>query len=501
MPRPPAPSAAGSYGPEPSASPSALETEALDLVRARLSGPEGPPRTSAALVLAARELASRSAAGDPDPLSRSSLRAALTSALSFDSAPTAHLVVTSAARAPSVLAGRLSRAAEGPVTHLGAGAALHGERTHLVVLAARRAARLRPFPREVAPGSTVALEGELVGLSKPGVHVTAPSGTSREISLRLSGARPRAFNASIPFTTPGRWIVEVVGSGPGGPEVAALLTVSAGGAPLAEAAAGPDEQDPESLPGAEGRVLVAVNAARTEQGLAPLAMDPRLAEVARRHSEAMLARGALAHVLPGSGDVGDRLRRAGIPFARVAENVARGASALAAHRAIEESPAHRENVLWRAATRIGCGVARGRLSGGEAIAYLTEIFTELPYTAGEDSMTPDVRVREALWRERARLGLPSLVADAALDELARETARRMARSGDPESGAELAGRALALPRKLVAADRFLASGPEEAARSKSLSNGRLRRVGVGVTASAGEHAQVGALYIAVVYTD
>ena len=52
----------------------------------------------------------------------------------------------------------------------------------------------------------------------------------------------------------------------------------------------------------------------------------------------------------------DRLRRARIPYARVAENVAKGSSAMAAHRGAEDSPAHRENILSTAARQ-----ARARL--------------------------------------------------------------------------------------------------------------------------------------------
>lgn len=491
-----APSARGSYGPEPDAAPTPLEQAALDAVRQRLGEAGPPPRVSPALVLAARELARLAASGDPDPLSRSRLRAALASALAFDPAPTAHLAVAAPSSVARAVLGTLGAA--GPSTHVGAGAAVRDGEAYLVLLLSRRSAALRSFPREVAAGASVALRGELLGLDRPSVHVTSPAGQSHEIALQGS-AGGGAFAAPIRFTAPGRWLVEVVGRGERGPEVAALLTVACAGAPLADPSAAADEPDPADPREAEARVVDVLNATRRANGLAPLEPTPGLAAVARRHSEAMLSRGVLAHVLPEDGSVADRLRRAHVPYARVAENVAKGGSAIAAHRGAEDSPAHRENILSPAARQVGCGIARGRLPTGDPIVYLTEVFVEPVEDGAGDRMTPEARVREAMWSERARVRAEPLLSDPALDELARAGAREMLARGEPR-GEGLAERALAIGRKIAAVDAFVATKASDATRSKNLPDRRFRRVGVGV-AIGDSHYGAGLLWIAVVYTD
>ncbi len=489
--------ARGSYGPEPDATPSPLEQSALDAARARLAEAGPAPRVSPSLVLAARQLARLAAAGDPDPLARSHLRAALASALAFDPAPTAHLAVANPSTAPRALLGTLTVA--GAATHLGVGSAMRNGQAYLVMLLSRRTVALQPFAREVAAGASATLRGELLGLDRPSVHVTSPAGQSWGIAL-VNAPATRAFGAPIRFETPGRWVVEVLGRGQRGPEVAALLVVSCGGAPLVDAVATADESDPADLRQAEERVVNALNATRRAHGLPPLEPAPALAVVARRHSEAMLARGILAHVLPEGGSVADRLHHAHISYARVAENVAKGGSALAAHRGAEESPAHRESILSPAATQVGCGIARGRLPTGDPIVYLTEVFLEPVEDGSDDRMTPDARVREAIWRERARLQAPSVIADPALDEIAREGAREMLGRGDPRAD-RLSERALLLGRKVAAVDAFVATKPSDATRSKNLQDRRFHRVGVGVAIGDSARYGTGLLWIAVVYTD
>ena len=119
-----------------------------------------------------------------------------------------------------------------------------------------------------------------------------------------------------------------------------------------------------------------MNATRRRHDLPPLASSSALQAVARAHSAAMLRQGLLAHILPGSGDVGERLRRARIPYRKAMENLARGQTALAAHEATEESPAHRDNLLARGPTLAGVGIARGSLPGGGPLVYLTEVIVE-----------------------------------------------------------------------------------------------------------------------------
>jgi uncharacterized protein YkwD len=479
------------YGPEPRVVPEALERSAMAAAADALGGRR--PTASPALVLAARELARRAAGGDPAPLRPGALRAALSDALSYDPAPAAFLTAGPAGEVVDDVARAI---APREASHVGAGAAMRGATAYLVVLASRREARLEPFPRNVAPGERASLRGELSRLERPRVFVTLPSGRVREAAVR--GERP--FEASLAFPDPGRYLVEVVGLGPTGPEVAALFAVSCGGVPLEagpEPALPPEPEDPAA---AEAQVVKAINGARLRQGgLAPLRASPALAEAARRHSAAMLARGQLAHLLPGSEDAVGRLRRARIPFRRVLENIALGPTSLAAHAAAEESPAHRDNILSPAAAWVGAGVARGRLPTGEPVVYLTEIFVQPVDDASDGPLSPEGRVREAIWRERERLRLPALLSDSALDEMAREAARAMLMRGEP-SVEDLSRRALGLRRAASAADAFVAASPEDALRSRNLRNAAFRRVGVGVAVGDSRYG-AGLLWIAVVYTD
>jgi uncharacterized protein YkwD len=484
----------GRYGPEPRAEPDRLEAEAIRAAAGRIGGRGGRPRTSPALVLAARELARRAAGGDRDAIAPVRLRAALARALSYDASPSAYLV----AAPPGEVAAALGRIVPaGGATHVGAGAAVRGGTAWVVVLAADRRARLSPFPRDVSPGDRAVLAGELApGLLHPRVFVTLPDGNVREADAS-GGAY---FRAAIAFPERGRYAVEVVATGPHGPEVAALLSVSSGGASLDGPRAAAEPEDPEDPAAAEARVVEALNALRRRHGLPALEADPAIAAVARRHSADMLSAGILAHVLPGGGDLPERLRRARVPFRAASENVAKGRSAAGAHGAAEESPAHRGNMLSRVTTRIGAGIARGRLASGAPVTYLTEIFVEPLADDAASPLTPETRVREALWRERARLGRPPLLADARLDDLARSAAAEMRRRDDPDPG-DAGRRALDLGRRLSAVDAFVASDPSEAVRSKNLPDARFRRVGVGVSLGDGGRFGPGRLWIVVLYSD
>jgi uncharacterized protein YkwD len=549
----------GTRAPDPAA-PTPLESAALAEVRAamaRASPPRPaapPPAVSPELTAAARDLARRAAAGEPRPLAAASLRSALSAAGATDPAPAGVLL----ASRPGDVAHALSLSARlRGATHLGVGIAVVDGTAWAVLLAAERRAELEPFPRQVAAGARAVLRGRLVGLSRPRVYVAAPSGWAREVPVRETGDR---FEAELAFEEAGRWRVEVMGEGAGGPTVAALVdtearpgaavphappataapqapgappppppAADAGGRPPApsdaladpppaspapDAAAPPDGSvagaaPPPPAPGSdEVRVLGAIDARRVRQGLAPLRSDPDLAALARRHSAAMLAAGTVAHVLRGGEDVVGRLRSAGVAFRVASENVARGEDALDAHRAVEESPAHLANLLSPRVRDVGVGVARGALPGGQPVAYLTQILIQPPDDGDWSGLSPEGRAKEAIAAVRARSGLAPLAFEAGLDALARDAAREMLRRGEPDPG-DLAGRALARRpaargqggTEVAAADAFVAVSPADASRSPNVADARYRRAGVGVARGDSLRFGPGLYWIAVVYTD
>lgn len=484
------PAGGPSYGVEEPLPPTALEREAIAAVRARLGARS---IVSPALSRAARELAERAAAGDREALGRPELRLALARAAASDPAPTV-LVVSGPTH---LLATQLAAAGgAGDFTHLGVGAAETGSSGHAVLLLSRRTAELEPMRRDLLAGSTAELRGRLLGLSDPRVFATGPDGRARAVRTSASGG---GFLARLGLHQAGRFVVEVVGSGRGGPEVAALLVLSAGGAPLAE-----PRRDPPPEPAdpalAEARVVGAINALRARHGLPALESSDRLRELARGHSAAMLAASTLAHVLRDGEALGGRLRRARIPFRRALENLAKGSGAMAAQVSIEESPAHLDNLLDPAVTALGVGIARARLPTGEPIVYLTQVLVQPVDDSSDSRLRPEERVRVALWQERERLRLSPLLADPALDALAGRAAREMLRAGEPDAG-DAAAQALRLPRRVAATDVFVAASPADAVRSANLANPGLRRVGVGVAIGDSPAFGAGLLWIAVVYTE
>lgn len=489
----PGPQARGSYGPEAPVSLSPLEAEAVEVARVRLAGAGARSQVSGSLTAAARLLARRALEGAAEPLARTAVRDALAQACAYDAAPAAFLARASPSRLREVLSQAIGDAG---ATHVGAGVAQAGGVAVAVVLSSQRRARLDPFPREVRPGAAAVLSGELgPGLHGPRVFVTLPSGQVQEREASGTGS----FRSSIPFAERGRYLVELVAEGNGGPTVLALMAVAAGGVSV-ESPAERNADDPADPVEAEARVVAELSALRVKHGLPPVVSSPALTEVARRHSAAMRAAGKVAHLVPGSPGPGDRLARAQIAYQRVFENVAAARSALAAHDAAVESPAHLRNMLEPEVSQVGIGVVREILASGDPRVYLTEILIQPGEDADASPLTLDARVREALWKERARLHLPPLTADAALDEVARQGAGEL-RSRDARAVPDLASRALALRRGLAASDAFVASAPGEATRSRNLRDARFRRVGVGVVEGSSRRFGAGRLFIALVFTD
>jgi len=484
----------GAYGDEEPVRRTPLEARAWSEVRRKLDRAGARLQPSGALDRAARALAEAAASTDPDPLARSRVQNALRLAGAHDPSPTAHL---SAGAPDDLLAALLARLDRNGWTHAGIGEHEAAGVHRLVLLLSHRTSRLDGFPGAVAAGSSATLKGELVGLLHPRAWITRPDGVSEELDL----AGGRTFASPIRFALPGRYTVEIVGTGEHGPRVAALLGVSVGGAECAEPPSpGEPRAEPDDLGESELALVDAANATRRAQGLGALVSSPELAAVARRHSERMRSAGVVAHVLPGESELVDRLRAARIAYRRAFENVASGGTALDAHAATEASPAHRANLVSPSATRIGVGLARGALPTGERTIYLTEILIEPPVDLQSDRLTPDARVREALWRERERRALPALTNDPSLESLARAAALSM-RAEDRGELDGLAAGALRLGRSIAASDAFIAASPGEAVRSRNLADRRFTRVGVGVVVGDSRRFGPARLFIAVVYTD
>ena len=121
--------------------------------------------------------------------------------------------------------------------------------------------------------------------------------------------------------------------------------------------------NPRPRPDLEARMLELVNSERVAAGLKPLAPDPELTEVARRHSTDMFARGYFAHDTPEGRDPFDRMRAANVRFVTAGENLALAPTVPVAHRGLMNSPGHRANILHSQFGRLGIGIMDGGIRG------------------------------------------------------------------------------------------------------------------------------------------
>ncbi|MDY0001196.1 MAG: CAP domain-containing protein, partial [Polyangia bacterium] len=233
------------------------------------------------------------------------------------------------------------------------------------------------LPRSPAHESSILLRGTMSrGFGAARVVVTAPDGSSR--APHLVSATDGSFHAVVPLSGgAGRFQVEILGSGPDGPEILANFPLFVGKAP-------PDRL---LMPRPASRVLMdAKEAARTLWGLLalarkragapPLSWHPELAEVARAHSFDMCRRQAVHHHSPESGTAADRVARARLSVTWVGENVGHAASPDEADRAMMQSPGHRAMRLGSSATHGGIGVCVLARDGGQEL-YVTELFVRM----------------------------------------------------------------------------------------------------------------------------
>jgi uncharacterized protein YkwD len=126
-------------------------------------------------------------------------------------------------------------------------------------------------------------------------------------------------------------------------------------------------------PGAEKQFVELINRERTKQGLAPLVVDPRLTQAARKHTELLVAHKTLSHQFEGEPPLDGRFSDVNLPSDEEGENTALDKNIPSAHKGLMNDPAHRDNILSPNYNAVGVGVIR---SGGQL--YMTEDFAQLP---------------------------------------------------------------------------------------------------------------------------
>jgi len=116
-------------------------------------------------------------------------------------------------------------------------------------------------------------------------------------------------------------------------------------------------------PDLEAQMLVLVNREIATARLLPLAPDPELAEVGRRHSADMFARGYFAHDTPEGLDPFARMREAHVRYLTAGENLALAPTLQVAHSGLMNSPGHRANILHAQFGHLGIGIMDGGIRG------------------------------------------------------------------------------------------------------------------------------------------
>jgi uncharacterized protein YkwD len=304
----------------------------------------------------------------------------------------------------------------------------------LVVLVTERKASLEAFPRTLASvgAATPPLCGSLSPpLDKPLLFVTFPSGRV-EKSSPASGRGGR-FCFSPRFPTEGRYTVEVLGTGPAGPEVAALFFTEVG-----HVDSRPTEAlgaEPHTTGEAIQAVTLRINRLREANGAQSLVADASLSTVAQAYADRMAREHFFAHVSPEGATLDSRLAASGYRYQHAGENLGLAQGPLAAHFGIEHSPGHRQNLLTPSFGKLGLGMAWEHVSGREQL-ILVELFAQPP-NASNDPLGDAYR---SFSTRRTSLHLTPLNRSAVLESLAIEQAKRALANDEPK--AELPGESL-----------------------------------------------------------
>ncbi|HTR53554.1 MAG TPA: CAP domain-containing protein [Kofleriaceae bacterium] len=235
-----------------------------------------------------------------------------------------------------------------------------------------------PIPRWLADNASFTLEGAIdPGDHDPELWYGRDDGLVDQVKVDDRGGG--RFQATISCAhRHGRQQIELEAVGPSGPTTLTNFALWCGGPPpdVLPKLVPPEDLSRTTTQEVEHGLYALINRDRTAAGLPPLAWDDKLADVARGHSAEMEKTRTVAHWSPTTGTVADRTKAAGIKTLVVLENVARGFGIASVHDGLMTSPAHRANIMHRAATNVGIGVAFHDSDSGREL-YVTQVFTRV----------------------------------------------------------------------------------------------------------------------------
>jgi len=403
------------------------DDEADQTYRALVDQSGGGARYDRELSRAAREVAYQAAVrGTPPP------EAMLTTLLHASGAAeisAMQLIVHANSDAASVLAQTVRRAlartidGHGPV-RVGIGEVTTPDEEmsyHVAVLVTRRAYEIDPAPRYAALGTTWTLRGRLPsGYSNAKAWAMYPDGRIAEAEITTRGRRFELTAAT--GNQKGTLYVSISGTDDSGPGKLLQLAIEVGVEPSRELDVVVPPPDPEldDLAAAEAHALALLNADRARFGIAPLAPDARLADIARAHSNDLRDNAFFAHLSPRTGLAGDRLASAGYRARSHAENLARNDSITEAQASLLGSIGHRRNVLNPKLTHVGLGLAR-KTRDDATDWYVTQLFAVPVEPLDQERAIAEVLSK--IDNARAAGGNTALAREADLAAIAQRNAR------------------------------------------------------------------------------
>ncbi|MFZ5439151.1 MAG: CAP domain-containing protein [Myxococcota bacterium] len=382
-----------------------------------------------------------------------------------------------------------------PSTHVGLGLALGQERGALIVLLARRRVELAPVAR--SHPKPVRHERVCGALAEPlqsaELFVTRPEGSVERLAMKREGD---THCATLDFPTRGRHAVEVLATGPRGPEVAALLFVDIGAVRTESEDALAEPSDDKA---ARAALLTRINALRLQLGVPAVTPDPALEAVAQAWAERLARENFFSHVAPDGSTLKQRLVEAGYRFTAAGENLGLSSGPLAAHFGIEHSPGHRNNLLEAGHRRLGLGLAKR----SDGLEVLVEVLAA-PASV-DDEKDPLGSVYASIDAERKRKNLSPLKRNSVLESLAQSHARKALEADLPKAAVpgapKLSEKAFELMDELgaVAVDVFISDAPKLGAESKNLAAPTNDVVGVGLVKGDSPRFGPGRYWIVVMY--
>jgi uncharacterized protein YkwD len=119
----------------------------------------------------------------------------------------------------------------------------------------------------------------------------------------------------------------------------------------------------------EKELVGLINQERAREGVSPLAVDERLTQAARKHTELMVKHRKLSHQSEDEQPLQVRLADVNLRSDRQAENVALEMDVAGVHAILMNSPPHRANIISPKYNAIGVGI----MQSGDRL-YVTEDF-------------------------------------------------------------------------------------------------------------------------------